>query len=279
MFAAFQFIRFVPELSVHSSFPSAHLFPAFELLLPSFLTVLLLPPSNSFVASARLRPRVPFAAPHSCNPRAAPFSLSELPINPTVNFHSIHSSSFHSLISDYFRSGDEELELIPMDEFLAHAADKGIELTDEIKADEHRLRLARLEFELKQREEFVHSFCSVSSVCRMAEELQQSDTKKNLLGSDIKAKENRLAQIRAQIGLIRQTGKPLGEMLGSFSFSCFLLINRFIDCRHQEERAGARNQRTSAPIRRRSRALIPSGRCSLLSSSLYPNKPHESKNE
>ncbi|KAI6233574.1 hypothetical protein M3Y99_00892900 [Aphelenchoides fujianensis] len=122
-----------------------------------------------------------------------------------LKFHNFGNEIHHlkKRISEMlsFRSRDEDLELIPVEEFYAHTADKGVELTHEVKADEHRLRLARLEFELKQREE-------------MSEELQQSDTKKNLLGSDIKGKENRLAQIRAQIGLIRQAGKPLGEMLG-----------------------------------------------------------------
>ncbi|KAI6186966.1 hypothetical protein M3Y98_00190500 [Aphelenchoides besseyi] len=61
----------------------------------------------------------------------------------------IHFNHFIQLIQ---RSADEKLELVPVEELIAEAPKIGMELDETIKSDAHKLRMARLNFELKQRE-------------------------------------------------------------------------------------------------------------------------------
>ncbi|KAI6213919.1 hypothetical protein M3Y94_00208300 [Aphelenchoides besseyi] len=101
-----------------------------------------------------------------------------------------------------FRSADEKLELVPVEEFIVEAPKIGMELDEAIKTDAHKLRMARLNFELKQREQ-------------MCETQHELEIRKAALGSDIMGKEFRLSQIPTQIRLVRNAAKTLGDILGT----------------------------------------------------------------
>ncbi|CAD5212439.1 unnamed protein product [Bursaphelenchus okinawaensis] len=99
-----------------------------------------------------------------------------------------------------FKSLDQELELVPLEEFKEKAGEC-MELTEETLADPHKLYLARLNYEIYQRN-------------AMVESLQELDGRRNVLASDISGKEHRLKQIDPIVVKLQETTKELIELLG-----------------------------------------------------------------
>lgn len=98
-----------------------------------------------------------------------------------------------------FKSQDEEIELVPVDEFFEKAP-SNIARPEKTKKDEHALRLARLEWELEQRKELDSKF----------KELQLT---KKQIGKDIVSKTERLHSLKPQLGKLLETTRPLQEAL------------------------------------------------------------------
>ncbi|RCN51528.1 hypothetical protein ANCCAN_02194 [Ancylostoma caninum] len=99
-----------------------------------------------------------------------------------------------------FSAGDEDIDLIPLDEFYA-SAPEGVSRPEVTKNNEHEQRLARLTWEIAQRKAFVDT-------------LTEQEGRRNVLISSINGKEQRLKSLRSKISLLMTAAKPVQEALG-----------------------------------------------------------------
>ncbi|KAH0557239.1 THO complex subunit 5 homolog [Cotesia glomerata] len=99
-----------------------------------------------------------------------------------------------------FKSKDELIELVPEEEFYKEAPES-LSQPEITKNDDHKLRLARLDWELTQRKQ-------LSSLC---DEL--TDNKKTVAES-IETKQQRLDNLGPQLRSILEASKPLQDSLG-----------------------------------------------------------------
>ncbi|XP_018332328.1 THO complex subunit 5 homolog B [Agrilus planipennis] len=113
------------------------------------------------------------------------------------------------LMSEYnkckqFKSKDEDIELISLEEFLKEAPEsvtkpfQVTELTDALKHDRH---VARLEYELTQRKQ-------LAELCKKLED------EKKQLAKDIIQKKNKLDLLAPRLATVLEATKPLQEQLG-----------------------------------------------------------------
>lgn len=103
-------------------------------------------------------------------------------------------------IKIFFRSKDELIELVPEEKFYKEAPES-LSQPEITKNDDHKLRLARLEWELTQRKQ-------LSLLC---DEL--TDNKKTVAES-IETKQQRLDNLGPQLRSILEASKPLQDSLG-----------------------------------------------------------------
>ncbi|KIH57258.1 hypothetical protein ANCDUO_12551 [Ancylostoma duodenale] len=99
-----------------------------------------------------------------------------------------------------FSAGDEDIDLIPLDEFYA-SAPEGVSRPEVTKNNEHEQRLARLTWEIAQRKALVDT-------------LTEQEGRRNVLISSINGKEQRLKSLRSKISLLMTAAKPVQEALG-----------------------------------------------------------------
>uniref|UniRef100_A0A914C0S5 THO complex subunit 5 n=1 Tax=Acrobeloides nanus TaxID=290746 RepID=A0A914C0S5_9BILA len=104
-----------------------------------------------------------------------------------------------------FRSADTDLELIPVEEFYDKAPET-ISKPEITKDNSHEQRLARLNYELHERK-------SILGI------IQEMDSRKDVLLTDIKGKEQRLSQVKPKIVALKETARPLLDILGLKSVS------------------------------------------------------------
>lgn len=97
-----------------------------------------------------------------------------------------------------FQPSDADIELVEPEEYVAKAPPG--EHLDPAVSDPHQYYLCRLNHELKERN------------CMLAN-LQELEGRKSALLSDIRGKEQRLAQIRPKIGSVKRSTGPLLELL------------------------------------------------------------------
>lgn len=98
-----------------------------------------------------------------------------------------------------FKSQDEEIDLISVDEFYAQAPE-AISRPKKTESDEHARRLARLEWELQQRKQ-------LSAMCT---ELQ---TAKEKVAKEIESKTSRLDSLAPSLDALLKSTRPLQEAL------------------------------------------------------------------
>ncbi|KAK7863751.1 hypothetical protein R5R35_011154 [Gryllus longicercus] len=99
-----------------------------------------------------------------------------------------------------FKSKDEEIELVPVEEFYENAP-PSISRENVTRNDEHQLKLARLEWELEQRKD-------LAAMCHRL----QADKEKVAL--EIQSKRERLENLTPQLKSILEVTKPLQDYLG-----------------------------------------------------------------
>ncbi|KHJ86153.1 hypothetical protein OESDEN_14105 [Oesophagostomum dentatum] len=99
-----------------------------------------------------------------------------------------------------FSAGDEDIDLIPLDEFYA-TAPEGVSRPEVTKTNEHEQRLARLTWEIAQRKALVDT-------------LTEQEGRRNVLISSINGKEQRLKSLRSKISALMTAAKPVQEALG-----------------------------------------------------------------
>ncbi|VDM26296.1 unnamed protein product [Toxocara canis] len=102
-----------------------------------------------------------------------------------------------------FGSADEDIELVPLEEFYANAS---TELKEAAKQNPHQERIARLEWELVERKSLVAT-------------LQEREGRKNVLISDISTKEHRLKSLKPMIESLIEGARPVQELMGLNSLS------------------------------------------------------------
>jgi len=100
----------------------------------------------------------------------------------------------------HFKSADESLSLVSTDQFYKEAP-PAVSNQKETEADEHALRLARLQWELARRKE-------------LGEEAEQREAERDKLDEVIRSKENKLREIGPQLSTILSTTLPVQEYLG-----------------------------------------------------------------
>lgn len=98
-----------------------------------------------------------------------------------------------------FKSKDEEIELVTLDEFY-QTAPSDISRTDTTKTDPHLQRLARLEWELEQRKQ-------------LAKKLKDSKQSKEGLAQEIKNKQEYLENLQPKLKTVLEATKPVQEYL------------------------------------------------------------------
>ncbi|KHJ76041.1 hypothetical protein OESDEN_24340, partial [Oesophagostomum dentatum] len=101
-----------------------------------------------------------------------------------------------------FSAGDEDIDLIPLDEFYA-TAPEGVSRPEVTKTNEHEQRLARLTWEIAQRRAFV----------LLVDTLTEQEGRRNVLISSINGKEQRLKSLRSKISALMTVSSFL--MVGS----------------------------------------------------------------
>lgn len=99
-----------------------------------------------------------------------------------------------------FKSADQDIPLVSLGEFYQNAPAE-ISKPDVTKSDSHQQRLARLAWELEERK----------SRFKQMQELQE---RKNLLASDIGAKEQRLEALKPMTQAIMDAARPMQEAMG-----------------------------------------------------------------
>ncbi|VDN02034.1 unnamed protein product [Thelazia callipaeda] len=99
-----------------------------------------------------------------------------------------------------FRSADEDIEMIPIEEFYARAP--AVISQEEItRHDKHRQHLARLNWEMEERKNLLGT-------------LQEREGRKNVLITDITTKEHRLKSLKPRIEALIEASKPVQELMG-----------------------------------------------------------------
>ncbi|XP_058054866.1 THO complex subunit 5 homolog [Anopheles bellator] len=98
-----------------------------------------------------------------------------------------------------FKSQDEEIELVPVEEFYQRAP-KTVSQPEKTKTDEHSRRIARLEWELQQRKE-------------LDAHLKELQTLKEAMHKDIVAKSERLDSLAPRLQDLLVATRPLQEAL------------------------------------------------------------------
>ncbi|VDM63813.1 unnamed protein product [Angiostrongylus costaricensis] len=99
-----------------------------------------------------------------------------------------------------FSAGDEEIDLVSLDEFYA-SAPESISRPEVTKTNEHEQRLARLTWEVAQRKALLDT-------------LTEQEGRRNVLTSSINGKEQRLKSLRSKISSLMTAAKPVQEALG-----------------------------------------------------------------
>ncbi|CAB3402897.1 unnamed protein product [Caenorhabditis bovis] len=100
-----------------------------------------------------------------------------------------------------FSAGDEELNLIPVDEFY-EVAPESISQPEITQNDPHKQYLARLEYEEEQRKQLQAT-------------LQELEGRRNVLASDIRGKEQRLQSLKPNISAMIKSAIPAQDILGA----------------------------------------------------------------
>lgn len=113
-----------------------------------------------------------------------------------------------------FSAGDEELELVPFEQFHTEASEI---LANETADNEHEQYLARLKFENEQRREFVRFSIKISlkSFFRLLSTLNELEGRRNVLQSDIRGKEVRLQGLKPKLEDLTKVAEPVFEMVGA----------------------------------------------------------------
>lgn len=99
-----------------------------------------------------------------------------------------------------FKSKDEEMDLIPVEEFYANAPES-ISKPDVTKKNDHELKLARLQWELVQRKD-------------LAAQCKKLEANKEAVAKDIELKKEQLNNLAPALKAILDATKPLQENLG-----------------------------------------------------------------
>lgn len=100
-----------------------------------------------------------------------------------------------------FKSKDEEMDLVPVEEFYAQAP-VTISKPEVTKNNDHELKLARLQWELVQRKE-------------LAAQCKKLESSKEVVAKDIEAKKEQLNNLGPSLKAILDSTKPLQESLGA----------------------------------------------------------------
>uniref|UniRef100_A0A915PRQ5 THO complex subunit 5 n=1 Tax=Setaria digitata TaxID=48799 RepID=A0A915PRQ5_9BILA len=99
-----------------------------------------------------------------------------------------------------FRSADEDIEMVSLEEFYANAP-SNISQEEITRKDQHRQHLARLNWEMEERKNLVGT-------------LQEREGRKNVLITDITTKEHRLKSLKPRIEAVIEAAKPVQELMG-----------------------------------------------------------------
>ncbi|XP_022196549.2 THO complex subunit 5 homolog A [Nilaparvata lugens] len=99
-----------------------------------------------------------------------------------------------------FKSKDEEIDLVTVEEFYKEAPET-ISRPDQTKTDSHQLKLARLEWELKQRKQ-------------LATQCQELQAGKETVAAEIQKKKTHLESLAPMLKDILSATKPVQEYLG-----------------------------------------------------------------
>uniref|UniRef100_A0A8R1DHN7 THO complex subunit 5 homolog n=1 Tax=Caenorhabditis japonica TaxID=281687 RepID=A0A8R1DHN7_CAEJA len=100
-----------------------------------------------------------------------------------------------------FSAGDEDLELISVEEFYQQAPES-LSKPEETMGDEHEQYVARLKFEMDQRQDLLST-------------LQELEGRRNVLQSDIRGKEVRLQGLKPKLEDLAKEAEPAFEMVGA----------------------------------------------------------------
>lgn len=98
-----------------------------------------------------------------------------------------------------FKSKDEEIDLVPVDQFYEEAPEE-ISKPNKTKTDNHQQTLARLDWELEQRKQ-------------LSEKLKEAVKTKEDMENDIKTKQEHLENLQPKLNSILQATKPVQEYL------------------------------------------------------------------
>lgn len=118
-----------------------------------------------------------------------------------------------------FRSADEDIEFVPLNEFFANADE---ELKKAAKESAHHERIARLQWELIERKSLVGT-------------LQEREGRKNVLISDISTKEHRLKSLKPMIESLIEASRPVQELMGLNTLSSSSMEQRQLVARLPKE--------------------------------------------
>uniref|UniRef100_A0A1I7VU88 THO complex subunit 5 n=1 Tax=Loa loa TaxID=7209 RepID=A0A1I7VU88_LOALO len=99
-----------------------------------------------------------------------------------------------------FRSADEDIEMVSLEEFYANAP-ASISQEEITRKDQHRQHLARLNWEMEERKNLVGT-------------LQEREGRKNVLITDITTKEHRLKSLKPRIEAVIEAARPVQELMG-----------------------------------------------------------------
>ncbi|VDK87111.1 unnamed protein product, partial [Onchocerca ochengi] len=99
-----------------------------------------------------------------------------------------------------FRSADENIEMVSLEEFYANAP-RNISQEEITRKDPHRQHLARLNWEMEERKNLVGT-------------LQEREGRKNVLITDITTKEHRLKSLKPRIEAVIEAARPVQELMG-----------------------------------------------------------------
>lgn len=116
-----------------------------------------------------------------------------------------------------FSAGDEDIELIPVDEFYQQAPES-LSRADETMSNEHEQYLARLKFENDQRREWVWDLSlkkKLKCTLSLLSTLNELEGRRNVLQSDIRGKEVRLQGLKPKLEDLARVSEPVFEMVGA----------------------------------------------------------------
>ncbi|VDK72376.1 unnamed protein product [Litomosoides sigmodontis] len=99
-----------------------------------------------------------------------------------------------------FRSADEDIEMVSLEEFYANAP-ACISQEEITRNDRHRQHLARLSWEMEERKNLVGT-------------LQEREGRKNVLITDITTKEHRLKSLKPRVEAVIEAARPVQDLMG-----------------------------------------------------------------